>query len=70
MHSGKSWNIFFENVSVTMTPDDNTSRFHFFTENTASSNCFHQLNPFYGWSSRGSCAGPANEALSTLFVPE
>ena len=54
-----------EDVSATMTPDDDAGCSHFCTAGTASSVCSHHLSQCCCcWCSRESCAGSANEASS------
>ena len=57
-------------AAATMTPDGNAVCSHFCAADTALFICSHHLRECrYCWGcSRESSAGPANEALSTLFV--
>ena len=54
-------------ATVTMTPDGNAVYSHFHVADTALFICSHHLRDCWGCS-RESSAGPADEALSTLFV--
>ena len=59
-----------EDVSATMAPDDDAGFSYFFAADSASSICSYRLSQccYCWWCSCKSCARPANEALSTLFV--